>query len=366
MTPGDFLRELEPDLSRRLPGQIAVHAGIRPNAPPHLGTGLTLGAAFLLARLMGDEFHLPVSVAIAFLDNATATVIMDKANGVVFRKPLRRTLSASEIAGFTESNYSSFLQSLQGITGVRFRTSTYSEQQADPTFRALFLHSLGSHGELKWCVSPLSALLLPDRAIGIRALCPRCGFSDRNGETGTLRAASNERAVLASWCREHGNFDCTYDRVEGDFLDLDKIYRNILKEVLLRDQNDSLNVIIKGTDWLNSCRAVDRGVDILRAARFDPGLPAPSPATSEHLSSITCRFFVPILTAESGIKLSKSLIRENAQTYAGLPEWVLQLNAFLDRYGAPALLDLCGKLMQRRQAVCSIHQLMGLGLLPVG
>jgi len=295
------------DLRKQIPSpdgasRFRIYAGIRINYPPHLGTYFILASAFLIAGEAHRHFNLECDVSIQALDHAPIEVIGNSLYGL--RKPLYFVKSREERLSFIERFYSQFLRHSAGLTGTNFELALYTDAQKNRRFRKQFFQSLSLRSELKWCISPLHALSGSSQLIGVRFPCKTCGFSTMFGESIELISASTERLVVRSDCREHGSFECEVSESPDEILDFQKVLRNIIKESVLAEEVDVFHIVTKGRDWIQGCSFVDRGLQILNVSRRP------------------FRFFSPVLTTESGKKLSKSEIHRDPAEFQELPDWV--------------------------------------------
>lgn len=284
---------------RRQAARIKLHAGVRINYPPHIGTYLILAWSFLLAQKASRDFQVPCQVEIQGLDIAPIETTGTILSGL--RKPIYVSVSAAERRSLLQQWYEPFLNQLSELTGIKFGTSLYSESQQNPLFRKHFFHSLAFRSDLKWSISAFHSFLHRPDVLGLRFPCPQCGTSTFYGEQTAVKELSDLSADFLCRCRVHGDFVVQVSQRNDVVLDLQKILRNIVKESALADETDSFHLVIKGSDWMGECRFVDQGLKIIGKN--------PQP-----------RMFLPVITTPSGEKLSKSGIRSGTAHFAGLPE----------------------------------------------
>jgi len=96
------------------------------------------------------------------------------------------------------------------------------------------------------------------------------------------------------------------DPVDGGYLDLATLYRNVIKERAFVREPDVLYVMVKGGDWAFGAQLVDGALLAL-------GTPA---------ADMPARIFTPMVLSGSGAKLSKSLLRAapDSPAHAGIEE----------------------------------------------
>lgn len=291
--------------------EVRIFAGIRLNYPPHLGTYFFLACCFALAENIRTGYKTQASVSIQGLDNAPVVVIGDLLSGL--RKPLYLHQRRDASLQYFDRNYGRFLSDLTHIYSVPYHFTLYTDFQSLPVVRREFLRSLHLRETLKWCISPFHSLLHESDLIGVRFSCRDCGFSTFYGEACKIVELSLQEATFASTCEIHGGFHSAISEKNGTIIDLQKVYRNILKEAVLAENNGVLNIIAKGSDWLEACSNVDRGLAVLGK---NPGPP---------------RIFFPVLETESGIKLSKSGIQMEPELFREVPESIRNATLYLEK-----------------------------------
>src|SRR5262249_33205661 len=156
----------------RQSGRLKIHAGVRINYPPHIGTYLILGWAFLLAQKAAQDFQIACQVEVQGLDIAPIETSGNLLSGL--RKPLYVAASAADRKSFLQNWYVPFLKHVSEFTGIAFNTSLYSESQQSPLFRKHFVDSLAFRADLKWTISAIHSLLHQPEVLGLRFPCPQC------------------------------------------------------------------------------------------------------------------------------------------------------------------------------------------------
>src|SRR5919204_43819 len=108
-----------------------------------------------------------------------------------------------------------------------------------------------------------------------------------------LVSVDDDGAIFTAVCYEHGDYELCIDPIDGGYLDLATLYRNLIKERALVRERDVLYVMVKGGDWAFGAQLVDGALLAL-------GTPA---------ADMPARVFTPMVLSGSGAKLSKSLLR---------------------------------------------------------
>ena len=287
-----------------LSSKIHFRIGVRTNGIPHIGTWLTIGFCFAIARKLRNSV-----VHIQLLDNST-----DEGPDAQYRN----------LKNVWMEPYESFAGRFSKLTSVAVEFSRYSEDQLQPDFRRIFLKSLAAFDRLKQ-LSPLQALLPGKTLIGIRLLCPKCGLFDKDGKSVKLVCRTETDATFECMCPDHGRFEEIVSHRNSSFLNLTAIYRNIVKEALLAEQSER-SIIMKGSDWLYAALVIDEGLEILECTRNRPS-----------------RIFTPLVTTDSGIKLSKTWIAQRRSCYRNVDQALLHM-ASPDVEG---IIVICEKLLLR-------------------
>jgi hypothetical protein len=96
------------------------------------------------------------------------------------------------------------------------------------------------------------------------------------------------------------------------YLDLNTLYRNLVKEMVCATHKDKLYVMVKGGDWAFSTQPVDWALGVLGYTSVQ----------------VPMRIFTPQIVTETGAKLSKSLIRDGDTSLEEVPEWILDMGKF--------------------------------------
>ncbi|MEK9131853.1 MAG: hypothetical protein AAB447_03010, partial [Patescibacteria group bacterium] len=97
-------------------------------------------------------------------------------------------------------------------------------------------------------------------------------------------------------------------------IDLNTLYRNIVKEFSMTEQEDALSIVIKGGDWAYSTETIDWALGVLGYTSIQ----------------VPMRIFLPQVVTITGAKLSKSLISEKHQSVKDLSEWMIDMCRFAE------------------------------------
>lgn len=298
---------LKPRIEINQPKEIIFSVGTQINGIPHIGTYIVQCASFIIARQVQDMFGIKTCVEFGALDNAPYDTVRSM-SGYIYQRNYCDALGKEELQRLVDLYYTSYFGKLQELTEIPYVTRLYSDTQGSPNFRKNFLKTLKFIEKIKWCVSPSHGNLR------IRIPCPKCHYSEKYAESVKLMHFNEESVLFQCACLNHGLYEVEV-KVNDDlkvYLDLNTLYRNVVKESMCADRGDKLYVMIKGGDWVFSTQTVDWALGVMG---YSP-------------VQIPVRIFTPQIVTETGAKLSKSLIREGDITLTDIPEWILDMDVF--------------------------------------
>jgi ASC-1-like (ASCH) protein len=318
---------IRPRVKAMRPSRIEFVVGTQINGAPHLGTNLVQTSAFLLAQHARRTFRVDTAVKFSALDNAPYEVILDPETHHAYQQTYFHALGKDGIADLVTGYYQGFFDSLSDATDVDYLTETYTDQQTSPGYRAEFLRTLEVLDDLKWWLNPSTG------TVHTRLPCPSCGWAEKRAERTRLVRLDDDGAVFSAVCHDHGDYELYIDPVDGGYLDLATLYRNVVKERSFTRDTGTLHVMLKGGDWAFGCQLVDGA---LAALGTPPG-------------AMPVRIFTPQVLSATGGKLSKSLIRAagTAGGGPGVEPWMLTTTEWpgtTDQY-VDALIWLVGLLL---------------------
>lgn len=300
----DTLDIVQPRIQINKPKEVVFSVGTQINGFPHIGTYLVQASAFVLAQKVQAKFGIPTRVVFGALDNAPYKVVETQSGS--YQIDWGHAEGHSGVMKLVTGSYIPYFEQLAQITGVPFEWSTYTAQQASPEFRQVFIDSLVHSDKIRWCVSPSNGILR------MRIPCPQCHYAQKYADDTKLLGVSDGVAKFACLCHEHGRYEVDID-VEGNgYIDLNTVYRNVIKEAIFAKQSERLAVMVKGGDWLYSTQPVDWA---LAAMGFNS-------------LQVPMRLFTPQILTGTGAKLSKSLIREGDTCMSEVPDWLLDMSKF--------------------------------------
>lgn len=297
---------IRPRVQVMRPARIEFVVGTQINGAPHLGTNLVQSSAFLLAQQARRTFRVDTAVRFSALDNAPYDITLDPETHHAYQQTYFHALGKDGVADLIEGYYRPFFESLSDATDVEYTTETYTDQQASPGYRAEFLRTLEVLDDLRWWLAPSTGV------VHVRLPCPACGWAEKRAERTRLVRLDDAGALYTAVCHDHGDYELCIDPMDGGYLDLATLYRNVVKERAFARDTTVLHVMLKGGDWAFGCQLVDGAL----AALGTP--PARMPV----------RIFTPQVLSDTGGKLSKSLIRAAGKVgdFPGVEPWMLSTN----------------------------------------
>lgn len=303
----DALDIIRPRIEINKPKKIVFSVGTQVNGIPHIGTYIAQCTSFILAKKVRDKFKVSTSVEFGALDNAPFDIISSSSNHV-YQRTYHHALPQGELDNLIATYYTQYFGKLQELTETAYKWSTYTNIQASPLFRRHFLKTLPLADKIGWCVNPSVGKLR------IRIPCPQCFYAEKYAERTELLQFESESATFQCVCLNHGFYEVTVNADGNDdvYLDLNTLYRNLVKESSATEDSQKLYVMVKGGDWAFSTQPVDWALGAMG-----------------YLSlQLPMRIFTPQIVTETGAKLSKSLIRQGDASMEQVPEWVIDMGKF--------------------------------------
>lgn len=299
---------IRPKVKQLRPSKIEFVVGTQINGAPHLGTNLVQTIAFLLARLARRRFSLDTRVRFVALDNAPYDIVLDPETHHAYQKTYFHALGSNGVTEVVEKHYRAFFESLSDATDAEYEIETYTAQQAERAFRNEFIGSLKFIEEIRWWLAPSHGVF------HVRIPCPKCGWAEKRSERTELIELGSDHATFRAVCFEHGDYELRVEPSNATYLDLNTLYRNLVKEKATLHDGTCMPVMVKGGDWAFGCQLVDGALSGMGS--LDARLPM--------------RIFTPQILSDTGAKLSKSLIREQTPGHppSDVPAWMLDTSAW--------------------------------------
>jgi hypothetical protein len=301
----DVIDIVQPRLEINKPKEISFYVGVNINGAPHIGTYLVQSFAFLIAKKVQEKYNMPVKILFGIHDNISYDSKEDT-EGCIFHRTYHHALGGEKINRLINDYYSSYFEGLKESTDIAYSVEVYSNKQAKREFRENFLKTLNYVEKLRWCTAPSSGFLQ------VRIPCPKCAYSERDAAHTKLKESDGSSAVFECTCLEHGSYEAVITPENETYIDLNTLYRNIVKEFSMANVKDVLHVVIKGGDWVYSTETIDWALGILGYKTVQTPM----------------RIFLPQVITMTGAKLSKSLISEGHESVMEVPEWMIDMRKF--------------------------------------
>lgn len=307
----DALDIIRPRLEINKPKEVIFSVGTQINGIPHIGTYIVQCASFVLAKKVREKFNVATRVEFGALDNAPFEVVQSQ-SGHSFQRTYYHSMSLEDLNKLISTYYTPYFGKLQELTGVTYKMVTYTDTQKSSLFRKYFVKTLYSAEKIGWCVGPSTGKLR------VRIPCPKCFYAEKYAERTELVKFNNQSATFRCMCLNHGLYEVMVqiDGLDNAYLDLNTLYRNLIKEASTTDDPDKLYVMVKGGDWVFSTQMVDWGLGILGYSAIQ----------------VPMRIFTPQIVTETGAKLSKSLIRDDDTSMDEVPEWIIDMGKFREQH----------------------------------
>jgi ASC-1-like (ASCH) protein len=298
---------LRPRIAQKKPERIEFQVGTQINGTPHIGTNLVQTCAFVLAQQARRVYSIDTSVTFGALDNAPFDVKLDPESHHSYQISYFHHLGKKEITSIIDQFYRSLFEGLSERTDVEYRIQTYTEQQSQPEFRVEFLRTLHHIENLRWCIAPSSGVT------PVRLPCPQCFWAEKRAERTKVIKLNGDSAVVGAFCFDHLDYMTAVSPDSPCYIDLNTLYRNVVKEATLTHDANTLYVMVKGGDWAFGCQPVDWALSLL----------------GYKSNELPMRIFTPQILTETGAKLSKSLIRRGEmKAPEGKHAWILETSAW--------------------------------------
>lgn len=275
---------IRPRLEINKPKEVVFCVGAQINGLPHIGTYIVQAGSFLIAKVINEKFGIKTSVSFGALDNAPYD-FKDSDDGYRFQKTYFHAMQPEKLSELIQEYYRKYFDRLNTITGIPFTVEGYNETQCLPSFRKCFLHTLQHKDEIQWCVAPSSGKLR------IRFPHPENLYAEKYAKRTEIVKIDDNEATFRCVALDQSKYDVTVTATgdDGHYLDLNTIYRNIIKEAMCTEISDKLFVMVKGGDWCFSTQPVDWALGVMGFSAIQ----------------VPMRIFTPQVVTPTGAKLSK-------------------------------------------------------------
>lgn len=292
---------------------IKVVYGCQLNGHPHLGTTVSLMSAYALAKHLEEKFILPAEIVFGALENGPGE--KKEVDGILYQKMLCDTYEGDRnLADIYLESFTFLLSNLSKISNIPFSTENYKGLQAKPRAREILLELIEREEEFIPLLNP------SDDRLRIRFKCPNCLYEEKHSKTlKRLEHKLGKYIILQNHCFEHGDYQITLSRDTQDFVDVNTMVRNVMKEAVLSEEAKEQNcfpLVVKGSDWSHATVLISNALELLGYSFME---------RPERIAT-------PIIEDWSGAKFSKSLYVKSG-TYESLPKELVSLSDFLQKFG---------------------------------
>ncbi len=300
--------------------KIDLYYGVQLNAWPHMGTTLSLMFAFAVGKYLKSKFSLPTNLTFGALENGPGE--KKEVNGIVYQKMLCDTFKGKKsLADINLEPLIYLLNKSKDFSGINYKVVFYHEMQKEPIARRTLIDILEREEEFVHILNP------SDDRLRIRFKCPKCGYEEKHAKTLKVeKHISGKKFVLSSKCHEHGRYKVTLKEHNKDFIDVNTLLRNVLKEAVIihrSKENNALALMVEGSDWHHTATLI---TDALIKLGYS-------------YKEVPIRIYSPMIEDWSGAKFSKSLYVKEG-TYNSIPKQFVNLSSFLDYFGENGLEQL--------------------------
>lgn len=289
---------------------IRISVGAQPNSSPHFGTLETIALSFGLAKRM-EEYDNSKKVIIMYEVIETApseTIIID---GIKYQKSLGFTGKMNSY--FDE--YIEILEYYKKITGIDYEIRYQKEFNNQPEIKEILRKILSDREYVSSRLDPKY------HNLRLRASCPKCGLTDKNGVNNKYYGDK-----ITFFCPEHGEYTVDIN-TDAYKLEYNSPLRNLVRGMYYTSVNNNPKydyqiLRVTGSDYAGFYQEEMR----YKIASY-LGCPA-------HTMSMI--FYAPLVLDWSGAKMSKSLyVKKGA--YSDIPKKFINYSFLKEEMGYKGL-----------------------------
>jgi len=286
--------------------EIVSYYGSQITSHPHLGTMVSAMCAFAVAKHISDQYNLAPKVSFTYLENEGGIVkIVD---GIKYQRMLCDDPEGK--AKFDEylDSFKEMFCRFSDLSDVPVHIDSYFDLQAKPLARKTLLDIIGKKDDILPLLTPMR------NKVGIRFKCPECAYLDKHYKTlEMIDYLAGKMARFNSRCFEHGNHEHILSVDNDEFVDVNGMVRNVIKEIVIvheSNENRSYPIIIKGSDWMPTAIMVSEVLEEL----------------GYSYKERPQRIYTPLVLDWSGAKLSKSdpEVGKEDSPFVSYPEFMNQ------------------------------------------
>lgn len=289
---------------------VKISIGAQPNSSPHFGTLEVFCLAFSLANMLKEyDNELEISVLFEMVD--TAPAIAKMVNNNKYQISLR---DSGEMDKYIDQYYE-ILDQLSELSEISYEVRGQSDFNKHYSIPSIVKKIIDNREVLAPILEPKKQILR------IRAACPTCGMTDKQGIENTF--AGNKMICL---CPEHGKFEVDICQ-ESYRLEYNTPLRNLVRGLVYLTDNEDKNTEFQ---WLRITGADYAGF------YQEQLLYKTTDLLGYNVSKLPMILYAPLVTDWSGAKLSKSLyVKEGAYKY--LPSFMINYDNLRKEKGTMGL-----------------------------
>ena len=266
-----------------------LHFSFQLNGYPHLGTIFSLTSLFAVAELISKMGKRPY-IWIEVLENAPAKVfsINGKKYAINFSHYKEQGRKVMDDYFISYSFLFELLSLFADINEGQMKIIWYKDLQKFPEFREKLIYILENYSIFAKIFSPY------DLKLKIRIPCPTCGIISKDSQAVVIKKERNQTYRIISHCPYHGSHEALLSIYNNDYVDVNTIIRNVIKESIFIEwahKNNRINIMIDGADWMYMVPLIEKGLGLF----------------GHTISELPIRIYVPMIVDKTGAKLSKSI-----------------------------------------------------------
>lgn len=289
---------------------IKISIGAQPNSSPHFGTLEVFCLAFSLANMLkAYDNNLEISVLFEMVD--TAPAIAKTINNTNYQISLRESGEMNKYI----NQYYEILNQLSNLSGISYEVRGQSDFNRHSSIPSIVRKIINNRETLAPILEP------KNRILRIRAACPICGLTDKQGIENTFNGDK-----MICFCPEHGKFEVDICQ-ETYRLEYNTPLRNLVRGLVYLTDNEDKNTEYQ---WLRITGADYAGF------YQEQLLYKTTDLLGYSVSKLPMILYAPLVTDWSGAKLSKSLyVKEGAYKY--LPSYMINYDNLRKEKGSIGL-----------------------------
>ncbi|PKM92349.1 MAG: hypothetical protein CVU81_00940 [Euryarchaeota archaeon HGW-Euryarchaeota-1] len=276
--------------------------------------------AYALGKHLSDATQKQATIVFDALENGPGE--KKEIEGIVYQRMLCDTYKDGKSLSDTYlPTFKQLFSDLSKQSGIPHEIRFYKELQANPVARETLITLLSEQNKFVPVLNP------SDDRLKVRFKCPKCNYEEKHART--LEFSDHipyEKIALQNTCFEHGKYKIALEKNNKDFVDVNTMVRNVMKESVIINKSKKDNyfpLLIKGADWAHATPLVSNALEMLGYSVDE---------RPHHI-------FTPIVEDWSGAKFSKSVYVES-NTYNKLSKGFISYDNYLSEFGEKSFENL--------------------------